>query len=245
MILASSATRNLQLPYLRSRQSLTEKLLGLIPVNQQEDLFLLNQILLFEGTNPGNPDLLELSDLPHPMLDKLIQLLLTGSYLSLITQEEQGQMSYPIYLLHLYREKNRWLIEGFDLQAEKVKIYAVDGLADILPYTGKNRLSRKKIKELLSTQEEETNLVLELGPSAIAQFRKYHPLRMSISYTNPYQTTAILKTYIHADNPDELSEIINWLLFLDGDVKVKEMPEEVLTGIQERFRLFCAKQQSS
>ena len=40
---------------------------------------------------------------------------------------------------------------------------------------------------------EAINLVLELGPTAIAQFKKYHPLKISISYTNPYQSTAILK----------------------------------------------------
>lgn len=76
LFIAFMATRNLQLPYLKSRQSLAEKLLGLISESQQDDLILLNQILLFEGTNPNNPDLLDLSDLPHPMLEKLIQILL-------------------------------------------------------------------------------------------------------------------------------------------------------------------------
>ena len=97
------ATRNQQLPYLKSRQSLAEKLLGLISETQQDDLVLLNQLLLFEGTNPHNPDLLELSDLPHPMLEKLIQILLLDRYL-LITVKEEIK-SYPIYLLHLYKEK--------------------------------------------------------------------------------------------------------------------------------------------
>ena len=87
LFIAFMATRNQQLPYLKSRQSLAEKLLGLIPENQQETLVLLNQILLFEGTNPHNPDLLDLSDLPHPMLEKLIQLLLLDSHL-LITIKE-------------------------------------------------------------------------------------------------------------------------------------------------------------
>jgi hypothetical protein len=33
--------------------------------------------------------------------------------------------------------------------------------------------------------------------NAIAQFKKYHTLKISPSYTNPYQTTAILKTFIN------------------------------------------------
>ncbi|MFD1176438.1 helix-turn-helix transcriptional regulator [Paenibacillus puldeungensis] len=238
LFIAFMATRNQQLPYLKSRQSLAEKLLGLISENQQDDLSLLNQILLFEGTNPNNPDLLDLSDLPHPMLEKLIQLLLLDSYLWITLKEESVVKSYSIFLLHLYREKSVWWIEGFDLVEEKRRIFPVDRLTDIRPYPTKKRLSKKKILEKLSKQEEAINLVLELGPKAIAQFRKYHPLKVSISYTNPYQATALLRTYIHVNEPEELAEMINWLLFLGGDIKVREAPEEIWEGLQERLSSF-------
>lgn len=237
LFIAFMATRNQQLPYLKSRQSLAEKLLGLISENQQDDLFLLNQILLFEGTNPNNPDLLDLSDLPHPLLEKLIQLLLMDNYLTISIDEEKEIKSFPIFLLHLYREKSLWLIEGFDLQEEKKRIYSVDQLTDVKPYLPEKRISKKKILEKLSNQEDKINLVLELGPHAIAQYRKYHPFKVSISYTNPYQATAILKTFINVHNPGELIEITNWLLFLGGDIKFRQVPEELLEGIQERLRL--------
>jgi hypothetical protein len=235
LFIAFMATRNQQLPYLKSRQSLAEKLLGLISVNQQDDLVLLNQILLFEGTNPNNPDLLDLSDLPHPMLEKLIQILLLDRYLLITIKKE----SYPIYLLHLYREKSLWLIEAFDVKEEKKQIFYVDNLTDVKPYPTNKGLSKKKILEKLSKQEEVINLYLELGPKAIAQFKKYHPLKVSISYTNPYQATAILKTFINVHNPEELTEITNWLLFLGEDIKVKEMPVEVFEGLEKRLSLFC------
>ncbi|WP_243300333.1 helix-turn-helix transcriptional regulator [Bacillus litorisediminis] len=235
LFIAFMATRNQQLPYLKSRQSLAEKLLGLISENQQDDLVLLNQILLFEGTNPNNPDLLDLSDLPHPILEKFIETLLLDRYLLITIKEEKVIKSYPIYLLHLYREKSVWLIEAFDLEEEKRRIVPVDNLTNVKPYPAKKRLSKKKILEKLSKQEELINLVLELGPKAIAQFKKYHPLKVSISYTNPFQTTAILKTFINVNNSEELTEIINWLLFLDEDIKVREMPEEVSKGLQERL----------
>jgi predicted DNA-binding transcriptional regulator YafY len=237
LFIAFMATRNQQLPYLKSRQSLAEKLLGLISENQQETLVLLNQILLFEGTNPYNPDLLDLSDLPHPMLEKLIQILLLDRYLWITMKEANVIKSYPIYLLHLYREKSVWLIEGFDLIVEKKQIFSVDLLINVEPYPTKNRLSQKKILEKLTKQEESINLVLELGPKAIAQFKKYHPLKVSLSYTNPYQTTAILKTFINVNNTEELTELTSWLLFLGGDIKVREMPEEVLEEIHERLRI--------
>lgn len=238
LFIAFMATRNQQLPYLKSRQSLAEKLLGLISENQQDDLILLNQTLLFEGTNPNNPDLLELSDLPHPMLEKLIQALLSDRYVLLTIKEENVLSSYPIYLMHLYREKSVWLIEGFELMEEKKKIFSVDLLIDVQPYLPKIRVSKKQILEIMRNQEEEMNLVLELGPKAISQFKKYHPLKCTISYTSPYQTTAILKTYIDVNKPDELTEITNWLLFLGEDIKVREIPAAVFVRIQDRPSIF-------
>ncbi len=239
LFIAFMATRNQQLPYLKSRQSLAEKLLGLLTENQQDDLVLLNQILLFSGTNPHNPDLLNLSDLPHPILEKLILTLLSNRYLKITIKEETVIKSHQIYLLHLYHEKSFWLIEGFDLQEEKKLIFPVDHLMDVESYQMKKGLSKVKIEELLSKQKESINLVLELGPTAIAQFKKYHPLKASLSYTSPHHSTAILKTFINVKNPVELTEMASWLLFLGGEIKVREMPEEVVKVIQERLRLYC------
>ncbi|GIO28355.1 helix-turn-helix transcriptional regulator [Ornithinibacillus bavariensis] len=235
LFIAFMATRNQQLPFLKSRHSLAEKLLGLISENQQDDLVLLNKILLFEGTNPNNPDLLDLSDLPDPMLEKLIQTLLLDSYLTITIKEEAALKSYSIYLLYLYHEKGSWLIEGFDLNDEKRQIFPVSKLTDVELSSVKKRLSKKKILEKLGQQGEKINLVLELGPKAIAQYKKYHPISVSISYTNPYQTTAILRTFIDVNNLDEVSELTNWILFLGEDSKVREVPEEVLAVIQKRL----------
>lgn len=237
LIIAFMATKNQQLPYLKSRHSLAEKLLGLISESQQDDLILLNQVLMFEGTNPHNPDLLDLSDLPHPMLEQLIRTMLIDRYLLVSTEEAELVKSYPIYLLHLYRDKSLWQIEGFDLEQEKRRIIPVDLLTDVKPYPGKKRIHKKKMKEQLNKREEGTNLVLELGPTAIAQFKKYHPLKISIAYTNPFQTTAILKTFINVHHPDEVAEISNWLLFLGLDIKVREVPKKVAERLQKHMSL--------
>ncbi len=235
LFIAFMATRNQQLPYLKSRQSVAEKLLGLLSENQQDDLVLLNQILLFEGTNPYNPDLLDLSDLPHPMLEKLIQTILLDRYLMITMEDVVGKETYIIYLLHLFREKSVWLIEAFDLNEEKKKLFQVDQLIDVQSFPTKNRLSMKQMFEKMNTHEDGINLVLELGPKAIAQFKKYHPIKMTISYTNPFQATAILKTFINVEHPEELSEMASWLLFLGDDIKVRKMPNEVKVIIQNRL----------
>lgn len=235
LFIAFMATRNQQLPYLKSRQSLAEKLLGLISQNQQDDLVLLNQILLFEGTNPNNPDLLEMSDLPHPTLEKLIGILLADSYLRLTIREGDDAKSYPVYLLHLYREKSLWLIEGFDLAEEKRVVYSVDHLIDVEPYPVSKRLSRKKILEKLSGREEAVNLILELGPKGIAQFKKYHPLTLSLSYTDPFQTRAMLKTSVNVHDPEALADMASWLLFLGGDIGIRELPKEMTEALRGRL----------
>lgn len=235
LFIAFMATRNLQLPYLRSRQSLAEKLLALISKHQQDDLVLLNQTLLFEGTNPRNPDLLDLSDLPHPMLEQLIQQLLQDNHMVLTAEEGRELRTSPLYLLHLYRERSFWQIEGFDLEARQRRIIPVDRLTDVQPYTGKKRWSKKKVLDELGKQEAAVNLVLELGPKAIAQFKKYHPLRITLAYTNPYQTTAMIKTYVDVHKPEEVIEMTNWLLFLGEDAAVRQVPEEVAARMRGRL----------
>lgn len=240
LFIAFMATRNQQLPYLKSRQSLAEKLLGLISENQQDDLVLLNQILLFEGTNPHNPELLDLSDLPDPVIEKLIQTLLIDRYLIISVKERKLTKMYSIYLLNLHHEKGNWLIEGFDAGEEKNRIFPVSNLIDVKPDEGKNRISKKEIIEKLSERSKENNLILELGPKAIAQFKKYHPLKLSISYTNPYQTTAILESFINTENEEDIVEITNWLPFLGADITIRKLPEEVLKGIQESVSVYCS-----
>lgn len=238
LFIAFMASRNQQLPYLKSRQSLAEKLLGLIPENQQETLVLLNQVLHFEGTNPNNPDLLELSDQAHPMFEELIQLILVDSHLLITVKEGRELKSYPIYLLHLYRENNLWHIEGFDLEEEQRRIFSVDHLTKVELYPKQQRVNEKMVLEKLNKKGDIINLVIELGPKAIVQFKKYHPLKFSISYTNPYQATAILKTFININMPEELTDMTNWLLFLGDDIKFREVPEEVLESLRERLCLY-------
>ncbi len=235
LFIAFMATRNRQLPYLKSRHSLAEKLLGLISENQQDDLVLLNQILLFEGTNPNNPDLLDLADLPHPMLEQLIHILLIDSSLLITIQEEKEVKIHPIYLLHLYNEKGLWLVEGYHLEDEKRQLIPVDQIIDVKPYPMTKKLTRKKIIDKLSKIEEEINLVIELGPRAVAQYKKYHPFGCSVSYTNPYQSTAILRMAISRDKQEEWKELTNWLLFLGEDIKVREIPEQLLIDMEQRI----------
>src|SRR5690606_20659325 len=149
-------------------------------------------------------DLLELSDFPDPVQQKLIQIILMERYLLITIKGEKQTKSYPIYLLHLYHEKAACQIERYDLKTAKREIFPVSKLTDVKPYSPKREISKSKIMNKISKEEEVINLILELGPKGIAQFKKYHPLKFSISYTNPYQTTAILKSFINVQDPEEV-----------------------------------------
>ncbi|WP_317912409.1 helix-turn-helix transcriptional regulator [Carnobacterium maltaromaticum] len=234
LFIAFMATRNQQLPYLSSRQSLAEKLIGLIPENQQDDLVNLNQMLLFEGTNPYNPDLLDLSDLPHPILEKLIQSFLIDRYLILTINEEKKLIQIKFYLVHLYKEKNSWHLEGLDLTSKNKRKFQVDSLEDVEIYPTKSRLSAKQIQEHMTKIEKAPNIIIEMGLEAILQFKKYSPYRLSLFYINTFQTKALLKIVVDVTKQAELVEMANWLLFLGEDMHIKKLPKEIEDYIQTK-----------
>ena len=218
LFIAFMATRNQQLPYLKSRQSLAEKLLGLLSEAQQDSLVTLNQLLLFEGTNPQNPDLLDLSDLPHPMLEHLIQLVLIEPYVTLTVPNKK----YSLYLVHLYREKSRWFLQGLDLTSKEMLTLPIDYLLSIDTYTGKKiawpQLQKQQVKQ-------PDNVLVTLGLQAIQQFKKYHPFKYSLAYTNPFQTTAKLSFYLDETDEEAMEEIANWLFFLGADLQLVTLPD--------------------
>lgn len=234
LFIAFMATRNQQLPYLNSRHSLAEKLIGLIPENQRDELVTLNQILLFEGTNPYNPDLLDLSDLPHPTLEKLIQTLLIDRYLTLTIYDEATESNIRFYLIHLFKEKNSWYLDGIDLDTKEKRIFPVDELQDVAVCPSENRLSTKKIQELAAKTTKTPNLIIELGMKAILQFKKYSPYKISLFYLDAFQTKAILKIVVDVKKQGELIEIANWVLFLGEDIQLKKVPQELVAIIQNR-----------
>ncbi|WP_251942422.1 HTH domain-containing protein [Staphylococcus sp. Marseille-Q5304] len=238
LFIAFMASRNQQLPYLESRQSIAEKLLGLIPQNQQDNLVLLNQILLFESTHPNNPNILDLSDLPNPILEKLIGLFLEHRYISITIEGQDQHVGVPIYLLHLYREKHLWLMEGFDLNDEIKKTFHIDRLIDVEVYKPHKKWSKRKIKHKLAHQELDPNLMIELGPQAIAQYHKYHPFKFTLSFMDPFQTQAILKEWVDMSDKQVIADITNWILFLGEDIKLKLVPNVILDNLKQRSQTY-------
>lgn len=234
LFVAFLATKNQQLPFLKSRITLTEKLIGLLSIAQQDDLILLNEILLFQGTNPTNPDILDMSDLPLPIFDKLIHVLMSNRYLQLTIKEEHQKNIYSIYLLHLYQENGVWFIEGFDLNLLSQRIFPISQLEDVTSYENSDSLSEKEILKILHAKDSPYNLRLSLGPKAVSQFKKYHPFKVKIFYTNPFQLSGFCKLNVDLTNSKEIEDIVNWLLFLGEDIQIQKLPEEIKKHLNKR-----------
>ena len=224
LFVALLATKNQQLPFLKSRMTLTEKLIGLLTLSQQDDLVLLNEILRFQGTNPSNPDLLDLSDLPHPILEKFIHALFESRYLTLHTNEGKNN----VHINHLYQEFGQWYIEASELQTKTVRMIRVAALTDVTVHSPSLPITEKELDSFRQQHRDAYNVVLKLGPKAIIQYRKYHPFHVPISYTDPFQRTGVCKINVDLTNEEEVENIRNWIRFLGEDRIIVEAPIEIV-----------------
>ncbi|AYJ43092.1 helix-turn-helix transcriptional regulator [Lactiplantibacillus pentosus] len=229
MFIAFMATRNQQLPYLTSRRTVTEKLLGLIPITQQDDLLVLSQQLVFDGTHPQNPNLLDRADLPDPVLEALIQQLLISQCMQVT--DNHGQ-TYQIAVTHLYHEQSQWWLEFIKLDTTtlvQLPLAKITGVA-----AAQNDLDPQTIADKLKAATPKPNVVLQLGATAVSRFKRYHPFSLSLAYTDPYQMQGILRHYLPSTT-DEIAFFGDWLQFLGEDVTVVQIPAALRDYLKRRY----------
>lgn len=229
MFIAFMATRNQQLPYLTSRRTVTEKLLGLIPITQQDDLLVLSQQLVFDGTHPQNPNLLDRADLPDPVLEALIQQLLISQCMQIT--DNHGQ-TYQIAVTHLYHEQSQWWLEFIKLDTTtlvQLPLAKITGVA-----AAQNDLDPQTIADKLKAATPKPNVVLQLGATAVSRFKRYHPFSLSLAYTDPYQMQGILRHYLPS-TIDEIAFFGDWLQFLGEDVTVVQIPAALRDYLKRRY----------
>ena len=229
MFIAFMATRNQQLPYLTSRRTVTEKLLGLIPITQQDDLLVLSQQLVFDGTHPQNPNLLDRADLPDPVLEALIQQLLISQCMQIT--DNHGQ-TYQIAVTHLYHEQSQWWLEFIKLDTTtlvQLPLAKITGVA-----AAQNDLDSQTIAAKLKAATPKPNVVLQLRTTAVSRFKRYHPFSLSLAYTDPYQMQGILRHYLPS-TIDEIAFFGDWLQFLGEDVTVVQIPAALRDYLKRRY----------
>lgn len=230
------ASKNSQLPYLHNRRSITEKLIGIASQTQQDELIELNRILLFENTNPANPNLLELDDAAPPELNQLISLAVRDKRLRVTYEPSDGwPQLLDVFVLHIFNSNARWLVEVYDLETDEFRFLPVDLLRDSAISEQKLLLSEHEIMDKKRLRARESNLIVKLDATGILRFKRMHPPGIMLSFTGMFQSSGIFNVQLDVTDPEELEYYADWLLFLGRGVVYERIPDELRAILEERL----------
>lgn len=230
------ASKNSQLPYLQNRRSITEKLIGIASQTQQDELIELNNILLFENTNPANPHLLELDDAAPAELNQLISLAVQDKHLRVTYELSVGwPQLLDVYLLHIFNSNAQWLVEVYDFDADDFRYLPVEMLRDSVISKQEMKWSEQEILNKKLLRARESNLVVKLDTNGIQRFKRMHPPGIILSLTGMFQSSGIFNVQLDVADSETLAYYADWLLFLGKGVEFVRIPDELRVILEERL----------
>ena len=230
------ASKNSQLPYLQNRRSITEKLISIASQTQQDELIELNNILLFENTNPANPNLLELDDAAPAELNQLISLAVRDKHLRVTYELSPGwPQLMDVFLLHIFNSNAQWLVEVYDFDTDEFRYLSVEMLRDSAISEQEMKWSEQEIlsKKLLGARD--SNLVVKLDTTGIQRFKRMHPPGIILSFTGIFQSSGIFNVQLDETDVEALAYYADWLLFLGKGVEFERIPDELRVILEERL----------
>ncbi|MFC6181582.1 helix-turn-helix transcriptional regulator [Lactiplantibacillus daowaiensis] len=225
------ATTNTQLPFLKNRQTLSEKLLAIASQTQQDDLVELKQLLRFENTNPANADLLELTDIASPLLKTVLNASLVSRHLTLTLVDATTIDSYVQYL---YQQTGQWWVVIWDLTAQQTHRLALARLQTVA--LNPQPLAIKTIQQQIQAAQPAPNLKLRLGLTAIQQFKRQHRPNRGLQYLDPFEQTAQYEDYVDVTDATAVTQAVNWLLYLGPAVTALALPQPLRLEMQQRLQ---------
>ncbi|MWC29145.1 HTH domain-containing protein [Paenibacillus sp. MMS18-CY102] len=230
------ASKNSQLPYLHNRRSITEKLIGIASQTQQDELIELNNILLFENTNPANPNLLELDDAAPAELNQLISLAVRDKHLRLTYEMSPGWTQLmDVFLLHIFNSNAQWLAEVYDFGTDEFRYLPVDMLRDSAISEEKMKWPEQEILNKKRIGARGANLVVKLDKIGIQRFKRMHPPGIILSFTGMFQSSGIFSIQLDVADVETLAYYVDWLLFLGKGVEFERIPNELRVILEERL----------
>ncbi|OCT17271.1 DNA-binding protein [Paenibacillus pectinilyticus] len=230
------ASKNSQLPYLHNRRSITEKLIGIASQTQQDELIELNNILLFENTNPANPHLLELDDAAPAELNQLISLAVRDKHLRMTYELSLGwPQLLDVFLLHIFNSNAQWLVEVYDFDTDEFRYLPVELLRDSAISEQEMKCSKQEILNKKLLRARESNLVVKLDTIGIQRFKRMHPPGIILSLTGMFQSSGIFNTQLDVTDVESLAYYADWLLFLGKEVEYERIPDELRVILEERL----------
>ncbi|WP_256209051.1 YafY family protein [Paenibacillus sp. CF384] len=230
------ASKNSQLPYLQNRRSITEKLIGIASQSQQDELIELNNILLFENTNPANPNLLELDDAAPAELNQLISLAVRDKHLRVTYELSVGwPQLLDVYLLHIFNANAQWLVEVYDLDMDEFRYLPVDMLRDSVISEQEMKLSEQEILSKKLLRARQSNLVVKLDTTGIQRFKRMHPPGIILSFTGMFQSSGMFNVQLDVTDAEMLAYYADWLLFLGKGAEFERIPDELRVMLEARL----------
>ncbi|BFT72566.1 helix-turn-helix transcriptional regulator [Paenibacillus sp. P36] len=230
------ASKNSQLPYLHNRRSITEKLIGIASQTQQDELIELNNILLFENTNPANPNLLELDDAAPPELNQLISLAVQDKHLRVTYELNLGwPQLLDVFLLHIFNSNATWLVEVYDFDTDEFRYLPVEMLRDSAISKQEMKWTEQEILDKKRLRAREANLVVKLDNIGIQRYKRMHPPGIILSLTGMFQSSGIFNVQLDVADSESLAYYADWLLFLGKGVEYVRIPDELRVILEERL----------
>lgn len=231
------ASKNSQLPYLQNRRSITEKLIGIASQAQHDELIELNHILLFENTNPANPNLLELDDAAPAELNQLISLAVRDKHLRLTYEPSPGwPQLMDVYLIHIFNSNAHWLVEVYDFDTDAFRYLPVEMLRDSAISVLKMKRSEQEILSKKRIDARESNLVVKVDWTGIQRFKRMHPPGIILSFTGMFQSSGIFNVQLDVTDAESLAYYADWLLFLGKGVEFERIPDELRLILEARLK---------
>lgn len=235
LALAFYASKNQQFPFLKGRQSLTEKLLAMISDTQKDQLIQLNEAIVFESTNPLNTNLLELSDQANPELERLLLAYLEDNSVRLLLQNQTNML---LSLYRFYHYHDGWKVQGLDLDKNKLVSIELTDIQEVAIISASDSYSQAEMNKKLQDLKPTANVILSVNSIAIKQFKKYHPVNFIIRYLDPFQTTAIIQGFVDIDiSENEKDDLVSWILFLGEEIVIKIAPNWLKQQVVERLNV--------
>lgn len=230
------ATLNTQLPYLQNRKTLTEKLVAIASQAQQDDLLTLQELLVFDHTNPRNPQLAELTDHAPALLKPLLNACLTTRQLILTT----AQQVQTVWVHHVFSRQNNWYVDAWDLTRHRFVQLAIAQLTQVTPVAKEQAIDPAALAAAIKQSRPQPNVHLRLNADAIQRFRQHpHPTAV-LQFRDAFQQTAVLDCFLDPTDRQQLADFGRWTLYLGAGAQITQAPAPLIHYLRQTAQQLLA-----
>ncbi|KRK36018.1 helix-turn-helix transcriptional regulator [Levilactobacillus parabrevis] len=231
------ATLNTQLPYLQNRNTLTEKLVAIASQAQQDNLLTLQELLVFDHTNPRNPKLTELTDYAPALLKPLLNACLTTRQLILTT----ATTTQTVWIRHVFSRQANWYVDAWDLTGHRLVQIAIDRLTAVAPVAQEEILQPAAIEAAIKQAQPQPNVKLTLDADAIQQWHNHPHPTAALQYQDAFQQTAILECRVAPTDLQQLTDFSRWYLYLGAGACIVQAPTPLITILKQTAQRLLAQ----